>query len=118
MRTVPLLLLAGQLLLGLLIAPLPAQALSFVDSAGRQVEVPDRPSKIYASGPPASIYLYVLKPQALLGWPRALRSEERPFIAAPYRDLPATGRLTGSFWPPAITTVPPSDSTPKSSFAN
>ena len=37
----------------------------------------------------------MLKPETLTGWPRALRPEERAYIAAPYRDLPETGRLTG-----------------------
>jgi iron complex transport system substrate-binding protein len=36
-----------------------------------------------------------MKPEALTGWPRALRPEERDYIAAPYRDIPETGRLTG-----------------------
>jgi iron complex transport system substrate-binding protein len=36
-----------------------------------------------------------MKPEALAGWPRALRPEERDYIAAPYRDIPETGRLTG-----------------------
>ena len=87
--------LALLLLFGLLPAPVPSHAGPFVDAAGRRVDLPDRVSRIYASGPPASIYLYVLKPQALLGWPRALHAEERPYIAPAYRDLPATGRLTG-----------------------
>ncbi|MPY75827.1 MAG: ABC transporter substrate-binding protein [Alphaproteobacteria bacterium] len=65
------------------------------DSSGRAVEVPDRIERVFAAGPPASILLYVLKPEALLGWPRAIRAEERPYIAPPFRDLPETGRLTG-----------------------
>lgn len=65
------------------------------DSAGRRVEVPERVERVFAAGPPASVLLYVLMPEALLGWPRALRPEERPYVAEPYRDLPETGRLTG-----------------------
>ncbi len=73
----------------------PAGAEAFVDSAGRRVELPAAPTRIFAAGPPASVFLYVLKPQALLGWPRALRPEERGYIAPAFRDLPETGRLTG-----------------------
>ncbi len=73
----------------------PAQARSVTDSAGRVVEVPDNVNTVFAAGPPASILVYVLKPEALTGWPRALRPDERVYIAEPYRDLPATGRLTG-----------------------
>lgn len=81
-------------LLGLCLAG-GAAARSVEDSAGRRVEVPDRVERVFAAGPPAAVLLYVLKPQALLGWPRALRPEERPFIAPAARDLPETGRLTG-----------------------
>ncbi|GHD40678.1 iron ABC transporter substrate-binding protein [Thalassobaculum fulvum] len=83
------------LFLALLLAALPAAARTVTDSAGRRVEVPDTVTRVFAAGPPASVLVYVLKPDALLGWPRALRNEERPYVAEPYRDLPETGRLTG-----------------------
>ncbi|QRF68054.1 iron ABC transporter substrate-binding protein [Ponticoccus alexandrii] len=80
-------------ILALLAAPL--QARTVTDSAGRVVEVPDTVTTVFAAGPPASVLVYVLKPEALAGWPRALRPEERAYVAEPYRDLPETGRLTG-----------------------
>ncbi|MEQ8814715.1 MAG: iron ABC transporter substrate-binding protein [Thalassobaculum sp.] len=83
------------LILAVLLAALPAAARTVTDSAGRTVEVPDSVGRVFAAGPPASVLVYVLKPEALLGWPRALRAEERPYVAEPYRDLPETGRLTG-----------------------
>jgi iron complex transport system substrate-binding protein len=83
------------LFLLLCLLPLAAEARIVTDSAGRKVDVPDRVVRVFASGPPASILLYVLKPEALLGWPRAIRPVEQPYIAPPYRDLPETGRLTG-----------------------
>ncbi|WP_333834073.1 ABC transporter substrate-binding protein [Rubrimonas sp.] len=73
----------------------PALAGTVTDSSGRVVEIPDRVDAVFAAGPPASILVYALKPEALTGWPRALRPEERPYIAEPFRDLPETGRLTG-----------------------
>lgn len=82
-------------LLGALGAVTPAQARTITDSAGRVVELPEKINTVFASGPPASILVYVLRPEVLSGWPRALRPEEAPYIAAPYRDLPGTGRLTG-----------------------
>jgi iron complex transport system substrate-binding protein len=82
-------------LLLLAILALPAQARTITDSAGRTVEIPDEVNTVFAAGPPASILVYIIKPQALTGWPRALRPEERDYIAAPYRDIPETGRLTG-----------------------
>ena len=86
-------LLAG--LAGLVLAAAPADARSVTDSAGRVVEVPDRVERVFASGPPAAIVLYALRPEVLLGWPRALRDHEKPYIAERFRELPETGRLTG-----------------------
>ena len=71
------------------------QARTITDSAGRVVEVPDEVTRVFAAGPPASILVYALKPDSLLGWPRALRDYEKPYIAEPWRELPETGRLTG-----------------------
>ena len=73
----------------------PGDARTVRDSAGRVVEIPDRVERVFAAGPPASILVYALKPEALLGWPRRLRDYEKPYIARPWRDLPETGRVTG-----------------------
>lgn len=78
-----------------LLAALPATARPVTDSAGRAVEIPAEIRTVFAAGPPASILLYVLKPEAMTGWPRAPHADERPYIAAPFRDLPEHGRLTG-----------------------
>ncbi|OAO10463.1 ABC transporter substrate-binding protein [Roseovarius indicus] len=83
------------LCLVLALLALPAQAGTITDSAGRTVDIPDEVNTVFAAGPPASILVYIMKPEALTGWPRALRPEERAYIAEPYRDLPETGRLTG-----------------------
>jgi iron complex transport system substrate-binding protein len=83
-------------LLALAVPPFGAgHAASVTDSAGRTVAVPEAISRVFASGPPASILLYVLAPDRLTGWPRAPHAYERPFLAQAYRDLPETGRLTG-----------------------
>jgi len=72
-----------------------AEGRTVTDSAGRSVTIPDRIERVFAAGPPTSVVIYMLAPHTLLGWPRSLRREERPYIAEPYRDLPETGRLTG-----------------------
>lgn len=82
-------------LLLLLVAPALARAMEVEDSAGRKVEVPAKVTRIYAAGPPASVLVYALAPDTLTGWPRTPYPEEMPYIAAPYRDLPELGRLTG-----------------------
>ena len=85
------------LLIGLFafLLALPVSARVVTDSAGREVELPDRIDRVFAAGPPAAVLLYVLAPEKMVGWPRALRPDEREYVAEPYRDLPATGRLTG-----------------------
>jgi len=66
-----------------------------VDGAGRRVEVADRVERVLAAGGPASILLYTLAPERMLGWNRAPSVEERAFIPARWAALPALGRLTG-----------------------
>jgi iron complex transport system substrate-binding protein len=66
-----------------------------VDSAGRRVDVPARVERVYAAGPPASILVFAIAPDKLIGWTSAWREAERPFIAKKYADLPTLGRLTG-----------------------
>src|SRR5262245_2137571 len=87
----------GRFIFAVLFCLVPAlvSARTITDSAGRNVEVPDKIEKVVAAGPPASILLYMLAPEKMTGWPNPPAPEERPFIAPQYRDLPALGRLTG-----------------------
>lgn len=73
----------------------PALARTVTDSAGRAVEIPDTISRVFAAGPPASTLLYVVAPKKMIGWVRAPREAEKPFLNAAVRDLPELGRLTG-----------------------
>lgn len=72
-----------------------AEARPFTDDAGRTVELPERIERVMAAGPPASVLLYALAPEKMVGWVTAPSDEAKEFIAEPYRDLPAHGRLTG-----------------------
>ena len=65
------------------------------DSSGRQVEIPDRIERAQPAGPPASVLLYVVAPEKLVGWTRKPRGAELDFLAPVVRDLPELGRLTG-----------------------
>ena len=78
-------------------AALPARAaVSLVrDSAGRMVPIPETVARIFPAGPPASIVVYTLAPEALLGWPRGERPEEREFLLPDVGARPELGRLTG-----------------------
>ena len=66
-----------------------------LDSAGRRVDLPERVDRVYAAGPPASILVFAIAPDKLIGWTSTWREAERPFIAKQYADLPTLGRLTG-----------------------
>src|SRR5262245_21262319 len=70
-----------------------AVARTFTDSAGRQVEVPDNIVRVHAAGPPASVLLYALAPQKMVGWLRAPRDAQKPFLLPAARMLPTIGRL-------------------------
>ena len=80
---------------GLTFAPPIAQARPFTDSAGRLVEVPDDVRRVFPAGPPASVTLFTVAPEKMLGWTRAPTPDARPFLPAKYASLPEVGRLTG-----------------------
>jgi len=67
----------------------------FTDAAGRRVQVPVKASRVMAAGPPASILIYAVAAETLLGWTRPLSEAERAYLPAPYVQLPVVGRLTG-----------------------
>lgn len=77
-----------------LAAPVPAEQ-NYTDATGRSVTIPDDPGRVFAAGPPAAVLLYVLKPEAMVGWVRAPREGDLPFLREEVRALPALGRLTG-----------------------
>ncbi|HTH97288.1 MAG TPA: iron ABC transporter substrate-binding protein [Stellaceae bacterium] len=83
-------------LLGLVLLSAPlASARTITDSAGRSVTIPDKVARVFAAGPPASVLLYALAPQDMIGWVKAPSDAEKPFLLPAVRDLPELGRLTG-----------------------
>jgi iron complex transport system substrate-binding protein len=72
-----------------------AVAREVIDSGGRKVEVPDRIERVMAAGPPASVLIYMLAPEKMIGWNLKPREDELPYLAPLVRDLPEIGRLTG-----------------------
>lgn len=80
------------------LAALPTLALdgrTVTDATGREVVVPANPSRVFAAGPPASTLLYVLKPESMVGWVRAPRKADLPFLRPEAAALPGLGQLTG-----------------------
>ena len=51
--------------------------------------------RVYAAGPPASVLVFAIAPEKLVGWTRAMRPDEAQFFDERYARLPELGRLTG-----------------------
>jgi iron complex transport system substrate-binding protein len=51
--------------------------------------------RVFPAGPPASVTLFTVAPEKMLGWTRAPSEAARPFIPKRYAELPEIGRLTG-----------------------
>jgi iron complex transport system substrate-binding protein len=71
------------------------EAKRVTDSAGRALDVPDRVRRVFPAGPPASVILFMVAPEKMLGWARAPGPRARAFLPPRYSALPETGRLTG-----------------------
>lgn len=81
-------------LIGLLVA-VPGLARDVTDATGRKVTIPDNPARVFAAGPPASVLLYALKPEAMVGWVKAPKEGDKPYLLPSVQGLPELGRLTG-----------------------
>jgi iron complex transport system substrate-binding protein len=55
----------------------------------------NRVERVYAAGPPASVLVFAIAPDKLVGWTRAMRPGEAQFFDERYASLPELGRLTG-----------------------
>ena len=77
-----------------LLAPA-AVAREVTDATGRSVTVPDHPERVFAAGPPASVLLYALAPDRMIGWSRAPKGPGLALIIPEAAALPELGRLTG-----------------------
>jgi iron complex transport system substrate-binding protein len=84
--------LAVALIMALLTKPVVAAEVD--DATGRKT-IPDRVERVMAAGPPATVVLYVLAPEKMIGWTAAPRPNEKPFLLPAVRELPELGRLTG-----------------------
>lgn len=85
----------GLLGASLLAGPAIAQTRVVVDSAGRKIALPGRISRVFVAGPPASVLVYALARDTMVGWVRTPSPAEKRYLVPASRDLPETGRLTG-----------------------
>ncbi|AEJ18749.1 ABC transporter substrate-binding protein [Gracilinema caldarium] len=75
---------------------LTASLWSFVDSAGRTVQIPHSITKIAPSGPMAQIFLFTLVPDRLIGWSSKPAPELIPYLPQRMRNLPVFGQFYGA----------------------
>jgi len=64
---------------------------TITDMAGRTVDVPSNINKVYGTDPIASILLYTVDPDILLGWNYELNEQEKEYILPEYHDLTVFG---------------------------
>ena len=88
--------LTGSLFATLIALPVLAfDGRTVTDATGREVQIPANPARVFAAGPPAATLLYTLKPEAMIGWVRAPKPADMPFLLPQVAGLPELGRLTG-----------------------
>lgn len=85
------------ILLALLLAATPARSAEFTDSAERRVMLPDQITRIMPAGPSSAVFVFVLVPNKMIGWPLPLSRAQRALLPAKYARLPAVGQLGGSY---------------------
>ncbi|MDL2236974.1 ABC transporter substrate-binding protein [Christensenellaceae bacterium OttesenSCG-928-K19] len=74
---------------------------SFTDMAGRMVEISTEVGKVYGTDPVASITVYTLAPDMLLGWNYEFSDLEKQYIPDEYASLPVYG-MRDTFNPEAV----------------
>lgn len=72
------------------------EASVFIDSAGREVEVPGSITRIVGSGYTAQIVLFSLAPDMMVGLSEEWSDLELKYIDSKYRDLPVLGSFYNS----------------------
>ncbi|CAA7599942.1 ABC transporter periplasmic binding domain protein [Acididesulfobacillus acetoxydans] len=76
---------------GLTQNPGPTGWRTITDMAGRKVQVPDHIGKVFGTSPVATIMVYTLAPDKLVGWNYNLRPLEKKYILPKYQSLPDLG---------------------------
>ena len=75
---------------------------TFVDAAGRSIDLPATIARIAPAGPPADVLLYSLAPDMLIGLVEPFEPRQKPLVPAATRDLPKAPRLTAETKPADI----------------
>ena len=78
-----------------LATPFSSFAASITDATGRTVSGPDKITRVYPAGPPATVEIYTLAPDLLIGWIEPPTPEAREFLLPDIAARPQIPRLTG-----------------------
>ncbi|MFH1060741.1 MAG: ABC transporter substrate-binding protein [Pseudomonadota bacterium] len=95
MKTKRLAIIGLAALLGGLLWAGAAPARVITDMAGRQVTVPERVTRVWATAPPATYMVYALGPDLLAGLNSPPPETTREFMAPGFRQLPVLGGWFG-----------------------
>lgn len=66
-----------------------------VDSVGREVELPEKITKVAIAGPPAQMMMFTIAPEMLVGWGRSPSPEMEPYLTDELKALPEIGTFFG-----------------------
>ena len=73
----------------------PAWAREIVDMRGRQVRIPDRIDKVFATSPPGTYLVYAIDPALVAGLNFPLWGSEKRYTVQSYQRLPVIGGTVG-----------------------
>ncbi|QGM98134.1 ABC transporter substrate-binding protein [Methylocystis parvus] len=75
--------------------PCLASAREIVDMAGRHVAIPDKIARVYGSSPPATLMIYALAPEMMIGLNTPYLVGEKSYLRKEAANLPALGSQAG-----------------------
>ena len=81
--------------LAFLVSSMSAQARTITDMYGREVNVPDKITRVYSISPAVTLMLYSIDPDMIVGIPRAVGEPEKRFFQKSYLELPVLGGSSG-----------------------
>lgn len=79
----------------LLATPFRSFAREIVDMSGRHVTVPDKIARVYGSSPPATLTIYALAPEMMIGLNTPYQVGEKSYMRKEVGGLPALGSQAG-----------------------
>ncbi len=85
---------AVSLLVAVALAPV-ARAAEVVDATGRSVTIPDQVHRIIPAGPPATVLVLAVAPDAMLGWPHRPDQASLALLPPEVAALPEVPMVTG-----------------------